>query len=32
MHSGRKPLGCGIVFDRDLKVIKEFSGANPPPD
>jgi inner membrane protein len=32
MHSGRKPLGCGIVFDRDLKVIKEVFGATPPPD
>ena len=31
-HSGRKPLGCGVVLDRDLKVVKEFFGANPPPD
>jgi hypothetical protein len=33
MHSVRKPLACGIVLDRDLKVVKEFFGANPqPPD
>jgi hypothetical protein len=31
MH-GRKPLACGVVLDRDLKVVKEFFGANPPPD
>lgn len=32
MHSVRKPLACGIVLDRDLKVVKEFFGANPSPD
>lgn len=32
MHAGRKPLGCGVVLDRDLKVVREFFGANPPPD
>jgi inner membrane protein len=33
MHSVRKPLACGIVLDRDLKVVNEFFGANPqPPD
>lgn len=33
MHSVRKPLACGIVLDRGLKVVSEFFGANPqPPD
>jgi inner membrane protein len=32
VHSGRKPLGCGVVLDRDLKVVKEFFGQNPRPD
>ena len=32
MHSSRKPLGCGVVLDRELKVVKEFFGANPAPD
>jgi inner membrane protein len=30
---GRKPLTCGVVLDRNLKVVKEFFGASPqPPD
>ena len=33
MHSVRKPLACGIMLDRGLKVVNEFFGANPqPPD
>jgi inner membrane protein len=33
VHGGRKPLGCGVELDRDLKMVKEFFGQNPqPPD
>jgi inner membrane protein len=29
--SGRKPLTAGVELDRDLKIVNQFFGDNPPP-